>query len=153
VIYHYCLREDAAKILAASVIRPANQTVYREMMDPILGRPGIVLEPPIVWFTINPIFDGVIALVRGTLAGHTIDEPDWLWRFVLPDSLTDESLPEWAERHGHNRDLFACMVQTGDVVGSNYTTWRLCERPILESEWQAVQKWDGKGGWLHAGQP
>lgn len=138
-LYHYCDRLTAADIRRDGVIRAAPLTLHRDM----LARDEGLVTPPIVWLTINPIMDGTIVgkMIAGgwpkTLVGD-------LCRFALPGDYAPLGLAEYTESVGIDHAWWDWAVRTGEMAGSNYTTWRVLARDIPAADWLAVEVMAGR---------
>lgn len=107
----------------------------------MLARDAGFTTPPLVWLTINPIMD--LTVISKMMAGG------WpqslvgdLWRFVVADDHPCQSLGEYVDSIGMDPDWWDWTVRTGDMAGSNYTTWRLCAADIPAVDWLAVESLD-----------
>lgn len=135
-LYHYTDEDGLDGIQKAGEIRPASIRVTKDLTP---GPASRWLEiGPIVWLTINPVLDGTVLLklVNG--------DPRRLCRITVP-YICDTGLAEYCDAEGIELDWLVPMVQTGQMAGSNYTTWRLHSEPIPQSVWLSIER---DGEWL-----
>ncbi len=135
-LYHYTDSSGLDQILKDGEISPSTIKATKDLM-PTEESEWLTIGP-IVWLTINPIMDGT---VLHKLCGR---DPSKLCRVVLP-YLCDTGLGEYCDQHGVDPSWLIPMVQTGKMVGSDYTTWRLHSEPVLKDQWLRVER---GGSWL-----
>jgi hypothetical protein len=118
-LYHYTYRMSAQEIGKSGRIQAQRCRVY---MDMVPNKSRSFETMPIVWLTINPILDAVV-LTKLTAAGWG---PKSLSRVKLP-YICDVGLGDFVEASNYVPSHFNPMVETGHMVGSDYTTWRIFE--------------------------
>lgn len=134
MLYHYTDRLSAAEIKREAVIRAMPMTLHRDM----LGQDAGFRTEAVVWLTINPILDGTV-IAKMIAGGWPRELTGDLYRFSLPDDYPCLSLGEYVDATGMDPDWWQWSVRTGQMAGSDYTTWRLCRAYIPAADWLAVE--------------
>lgn len=131
MLYHYTDIENLESIQRCGEIRPHKIKVTKDLFP--TERSEYKTIGPILWLTTNPVLEGtaIIKLCHGKL--------ERLRRIVLPPDYCDVGLGDYCDLHGIDYDWLTPMIQSGSLVGSHYSTWRLHARPIPSSDWVAVQ--------------
>lgn len=134
MLYHYTDRVSAGEIRRSGLIKASPATLHERLtMD---GKTYIT--EPIVWLTINPIWDGTV-LAGLIVAGATTPVAN-LCRIVLPDLYAgDIGLWEYTQAKGIDPEWWRWAIYTGGLAGSDYTTWRLVDRDIPACDWLGVE--------------
>jgi hypothetical protein len=143
--YHYTDRYSAADILKARRIRAVAITLHKDIFRQGHG----LTTPPLVWLTINPTTEPsvVFKLIQGGWPKGLVND---LWRFVLPADYAPMGLAEYSDKHQIDPSWWECVLRTGEVAGSDYTTWRCLSRHIPAQDWTAVEV---LGGYTEEGVP
>lgn len=135
-LYHYTDEEGLSAIIRDGSIQPAAMEVTKDLL-PTPTSEWLSIGP-VVWLTINPILDGTVLI---KLCGGDTKN---LCRITLP-YICDVGLTDFCRSEKIPTEWFDCMVYTGGIVGSDYTTWRLCSVPIKDSSFLNVET---GGSWL-----
>lgn len=135
MLYHYTDRLSLSEIVRDGAIRATSMTLH---VDALATDRGID-TPPIVWLTSNPIVDGVI-VCKMTTGGWSTTLVGDLCRIALPDDYPCLGLAEYVAARSMEPKSWDWVVRTGAMAGSDYTTWRLCDRDIPASDWVAVER-------------
>jgi hypothetical protein len=138
-LYHYTDAAAASEIRRRRVILAKSQILHKDMFGKDRGFPA----PPVVWLTINPILDGTV-VSKLVLAGHKRLEGE-LHRVVLPGDYCDVGLGDFTEARGIDPEWWVWVVKTGEMAGSNYTTWRVVDHDVKEKDWLRVEVMTGLG--------
>lgn len=136
MFYHYTDRFSLADIRREGVIRAYPAVLYRDLL-----RQGESLTtPPLVWLSSNPMLD-LTVLAKMQAGGWPMPPVGDLCRIVLPAGYADdEGLGEYTERVGIDHDWWTCVVRTGAMAGSDYTTWRIVDRDIPAADWLRCER-------------
>jgi hypothetical protein len=136
-LYHYTDRLTGADILKDGRIRTRKQTLYKDMHGAHSGRAGFE-TPPLLWLTTDPVMEMTVywKMIGAKWPEGLVND---LWRFVLPPDYSPLGLAEYAKAKKIDLDWWKCVVASGHVGGSDYTTWRLHSRPIPKSDWTRVE--------------
>jgi hypothetical protein len=136
-IYHYTDRLSAAEILRDGRIRARPTTLYKDVHGAAGGSRGYT-TPPLIWLSINPLVEPTIVwkLIGAGWPKRLVND---LWRFVLPASYAPMGLAEYSDANRIDTAWWQWVVQSGAMVGSDYTTWRLYPRHIPREDWAAVE--------------
>lgn len=134
LVFHYTGPEGIAGILKDGLIRASPTPLYRDLAFSDLIRQ----TEPVVWLSINPIME------MTTLVKLSIDHPnpiETVFRVALPYGYAgDLGLGEYTEAKGIPHQDWLWSIRTGEMAGSNYTTWRVCPRDIPRADWVAVER-------------
>lgn len=132
-MYHYTDKLSLLEIFQDKSIKPFPTILHKDLFAQDKG----FQTEPIVWLTINPILDGTVVAKMQSAGWETLTGN--LCRISLPTDYCDVGLGNYVDKTGIDPDWFQLMVQTGLLVGSHYTTWRLFEKTIPAKDWVAVE--------------
>jgi hypothetical protein len=141
MLYHYTDRLSCADIRREGVIRAAPLRLHRDLLARDEGEPT---PTPIVWLTSNPVIDGTV-LAKMVGAGWPPSLIGDLCRIAVRADYPALALGEYCDHHRMDARLWDCVVRTGALVGSDYTTWRLAETDIPAGDWLSVEALAGIG--------
>lgn len=137
-LYHYTDALSAADILREKAIVASSQRLHRD----VLCRDDGYETEPLVWLTTNPYVDGTI-VSKMLAASWPMTLVGDLYRFVVEDAEGRYlSLGEYVDRTGMDPAWWNWVVKTGELAGSDYTTWRLSLKDIPASKWLAAEVLD-----------
>lgn len=137
--FHYTDRLSGREILQSKCIRAKATTLHKDMM----GKDAGLQTPPLVWLSINPVLEGTTFSKLTIAGGWSTGLVNDLWRFVFPREYAPLGLAEYADHVKIDLDWFGWMVRTGEIMCSNYTTWRCCPRDIPSTDWVGVEVLSG----------
>ena len=135
-LYHYTSAEAVAGIFREGLIRAHPSRLYRTMEMSDTPK----LSPPLVWLTTNPIMEGTVA-AKIKASGRPL--VGGIHRVLIRRDFTDLSLPEWCEQTGWDIDDWACIVQTGMMGHSHYSTWRVVPSDVPISAAMGLERLAG----------
>lgn len=142
MLHHYTDHLTLADIRTAGVLRAQQQTLHRDL----LARDAGIATPPLIWFTINPEFDGTI-VSKMLAAGWPMDMVGRLARLSIHDDYPGVMLLEEFSAHaGIERDWWDMVIRTGALARSNWEHWRIVTRDIPATEWTATEVLSGIDG-------
>lgn len=135
MLYHYTDRLSGADILNTGTIEARPICLHKD----IFGNDKGFVTKPIVWLTTNPVIERTVIHKMITLGGWPDTLINDVWRFCLPKDYAPLGLAEYGEQENIEADYFTWMVATGQLIGSDYRTWRLLPENIPAKDWLTVE--------------
>jgi len=134
MLYHYTDRLSGAEIRHAGIIRATPITLHRDMFGADKG----LQTKPIVWLTVNPIFEGTVVskLFASGWPRKLIGD---IWRIGVADDYQCQPLDDYTASAGIDHDWWDWTIRTGKMVQSFAADWRICDRDIPAADWRVVE--------------
>ena len=130
-VYHYTGTRQLRQIVREGVIKAGPTRLWRDFERTVVARD----TEPIVWLSSNPMLEMTTAIKLGFagLVGN-------VGRIALPYGYAgDVGLGEYTERVGIPHDDWLWCVHTGELAGSNYTTWRVVPHDVPRCDWHHAE--------------
>jgi len=144
IAYHYTYGDNFAKIIESGVIRRAVALID-------------VGEKPVVWFTLNPIWDPTVNKAaygpEGEIVFLTKEETaqygNGLFRFGVPLAVAPLTWSEIRQQSGMSPDIAKALEETANEKGSDPREWRGTFDDVPLSKCVAIDFWY-QGKWIDA---
>jgi hypothetical protein len=147
-VYHYTGTVQLRGIVRDRRIRASPTRLYRDLARTEVAR----VTEPIVWLSSNPIMEMTTYVKLAVTAGRL--PADWdpvgtLCRVAIPYGYAgDQGLGEYTEAVGIPHADWRWNIRTGEMAGSNYTTWRIVRGDVPlgdcdHAEWLSGAAADG----------
>jgi hypothetical protein len=131
--YHYTGTLQLRAIVRDGVIRAGPTRLYRDLAMTRVARD----TEPIVWLSTNPTLEMTTAIKLG-LDGHRLVGS--ICRLAVPYGYAgDLGLAEYTELVGIPHEDWKWNVRTGEMAGSNYTTWRIVRGDVPRRDWSHAE--------------